>query len=158
MIATRFCLAVLLSAAGFPAGVAAQDAPPPKFDAAAAARVGADANGMRRYVLVVLKTGPTPVTDPEARKAMFAGHFANMERLSKEGKLALAGPFGKNDDGWRGLFLLAVDDVEAARALAETDPVIRQGEMVAEYHPWFGSAAAMLVPGLHETLVQGPAP
>lgn len=158
MRAIRISLVLLLAAAGLPAGVAAQDAATPAFDAATAERVGADANGMRRYVLVILKTGPTPVTDTDARKAMFAGHFANMERLAKAGKLALAGPFGRNDVGWRGLFLLAVDDVGAARELAETDPVIVQGEMVAEYHPWFGSAAAMLVPELHETLVQGAAP
>lgn len=158
MIAIRTCLVLLLAAAGLPAVATAQDAATPAFDAATAERVGANANGMRRYVLVILKTGPTPVADADARKAMFAGHFANMERLAKAGQLALAGPFGKNDAGWRGLFLLAVDDVEAARALAETDPVIVQGEMVAEYHPWFGSAAAMLVPGLHETLVRPPAP
>lgn len=128
------------------------------FDAALAARVGADEQGMRRYVLVILKNGPTPVADEAARKAMFAGHFANMERLAEEGKLAMAGPFAKSDSGWRGLFLLAVDDVEAARALAETDPVLVNGEMVAEYHPWYGSAAAMLLPALHDRLVPAPTP
>src|SRR5690606_40346340 len=69
------------------------------------------------YVLVVLKTGPTPVTDAEARKAMFAGHFANMERLSESGKLVVAGPFSKDPDGWRGLFVFAVDSVEEARKI-----------------------------------------
>lgn len=140
-------------------GASAQEpAPPPKFDAALAGRVGADEHGMRRYVLVILKTGPTPVTDADARKVMFAGHFANMERLAKEGKLALAGPFAKNEDGWRGLFLLAVEDIPAARALTETDPVIVNGEMVAEYHPWFGSAAVMVVPELHETITRPGVP
>lgn len=123
----------------------------PAHDAALAERVGADEHGMRRYVVVVLKTGPTRVPDGEARKAMFAGHFANMERLAKAGKLALAGPFD-GSDGWRGLFVLAVDTVEEARALAETDPVIVNGEMVAEYHPWYGSAAVMMIPELHDTL------
>jgi predicted TIM-barrel enzyme len=66
------------------------------YDAALAKRLGADERGMRNYVLVVLKTGPTPVTDPEKRKTMFAGHFANMERLAKEGKLVLAGPFDED--------------------------------------------------------------
>jgi hypothetical protein len=63
------------------------------YDAALAKRLGADERGMHRYVLVILKTGPTRVPDGEARKAMFAGHFANMKRLSKAGKLVLAGPF-----------------------------------------------------------------
>lgn len=123
------------------------------FDAALAQRTGADERGMRRYVLVILKTGPTRVPDGEARNAMFAGHMANIERLAKEGKLALAGPFMGDPAGWRGLFVFAVDDIEQAKALVATDPVIVQGEMVAEYHPWYGSAANMLVPEWHDRLV-----
>ena len=134
----------------------AQEVPPapakPVFDAALAERVGADKMGMRAYVLVILKTGPKRMPDGDARKAMFAGHFANMQRLSDEGKLALAGPFGKDPAGWRGLFVFAVTDIEEARRLTETDPVIVNGEMVAEYHPWYGSAATMLIPELHERI------
>lgn len=129
----------------------------PNYDAALAQRLGADEHGMRSYVLVILKTGPTPVPAGEARKAMFAGHFANMERLSKEGKLALAGPFTEDPAGWRGLFVLAVDDLDEARRLTATDPVIVNGEMVAEYHRWYGSAATMMIPEIHDRLV-GEAP
>ena len=125
----------------------------PAFNAALAKRTGADERGMRRYVLVILKTGPTRVPDGEARDAMFAGHMANIQRLSKAGKLALAGPFMQDPEGWRGLFVFAVDDIEEAKALVATDPVIVQGEMVAEYHPWYGSAATMLLPEWHDRLV-----
>lgn len=125
----------------------------PAHDAALAARLGADPRGMRAYVLVVLKTGPTRVPDGEARRAMFAGHFANMERLAKDGKLVMAGPFTRDPDGWRGLLLFAVDDIAEARQLTATDPVIEHGEMVAEYHRWYGSAAAMMLPEIHERLV-----
>jgi uncharacterized protein YciI len=125
------------------------------YDAALAKQVGADERGMRKYVLVILKTGPTRVPDGEKRDAMFAGHFANIGRLAKEGKLVMAGPFGENPDGWRGLFLFAVDTTDEARALTATDPVIVNGEMVAEFHPWYGTAAAMLVPDLHKR-VQPP--
>lgn len=128
-------------------------APAPSYDAALAERLGADERGMRRYVLVILRTGPERVPDGDARKAMFAGHFANMQRLSDEGKLVLAGPFSADPDGWRGLFLMAVEDIHEARRLTETDPVIVNGEMVAEYHPWYGSAAAMMLPEIHARLV-----
>ena len=107
---------------------------------------------MRRYVLVILKTGPTRMPDGPARKAMFAGHFANIERLSKAGKLALAGPFDKDTAGWRGLYVFAVDDVDEARRLTATDPVIVNGEMVAEYHAWYGSAATMMIPEIHDRI------
>ena len=83
--------------------------PAATFDAALAKRLGADERGMRMYVLVVLRSGPTPVQGEAARKAMFEGHIANIGRLAKEGKLALAGPFEKNDANWRGRTFTLVD-------------------------------------------------
>ena len=153
----RLPLAILLSlSVGIAAAAEPAAAPAAKFDAALAKRTGADERGMRMYVLVVLRSGPTPVQDAAARKAMFEGHMANIQRLAKEGKLALAGPFGKNDASWRGLFVFAVAGIDEARALVATDPVIASGEMVADYYPWYSSAAVTLVPELSETLVPPP--
>jgi uncharacterized protein YciI len=125
------------------------EAPPAKYDAALAAQVGADEHGMRPYILVVLKTGPNKMPAGKERDEMFKGHFANMGRLAREGKLALAGPFD-GVDGWRGLFILAVTEIEEARQLVATDPVVASGEMVPEFHKYFGSAALMLVNDFHE--------
>ena len=113
--------------------------------------LGADENGMRRYVLVILKTGPNKVAAGPERDEMFKGHFANMNRLAAAGKLAVAGPFD-GVDGWRGLFIFAVADIAEAQALVATDPVIIKGEMVAEYHAYYGSAALMLVRDAHERI------
>lgn len=129
----------------------AQTAPPPDapaFDAALAQQLGADEHGMRRYVLVILKSSGKPLPPGEARDAMFKGHFANMKRLADAGVLALAGPLD-GVDGWRGLFVLAVPDIETAKQHVATDPVIINGEMVAEYHRYFGSAALMAVNPTH---------
>ena len=126
---------------------------PAKFDAEAAQRMGADQRGMRSYVLVLLKTGPNKMAVGKERDEMFAGHFANINRLASEGKLLLAGPFD-GVDGWRGLFVFAVKDIEEAKQLTATDPVIVKGEMVAEYHKWYGSAGVMDIPRLHETLYE----
>jgi len=148
---------LLLAALACGEGRAADpQAKPGVYDPALAAQAGGDENGMRSYVLVILRTGPTRVPDGDARNAMFAGHMANIRRLSDEGKLVLAGPFGDKDRDWRGLFVFAVTDVEEAKALVATDPVIIQGEMVAEYHSWYGSAATVLLPGLHERIVRSP--
>ena len=127
----------------------------PAYDPALAAAVGADENGMRRYVLVILKTSPTPVPPGPARDEMFKGHFANMKRLADAGKLALAGPLD-GVDGWRGLFIMAVSDIEEARALVATDPVVAQGEMIPEFHKYFGSAALMLVNDGHAKVSKKP--
>jgi uncharacterized protein YciI len=150
-IATVFVAGLVLGAAAR-AEDHARETDAPVYDAALAKRLGADEHGMRHYVLVVLKTGPKRMPDGKERDAMFAGHFANIDRLAKEGKLAVAGPFSDDPAGWRGLFVFAVDDVDEARRLTETDPVIRNGEMVAEYHSWYGSAATMMVAELHGKL------
>lgn len=135
----------------------AADAPPtnPRYDAELATSVGADERGMRRYVLVVLKTGPTRVPAGPERDEMFKGHFANIKRLAGEGKLALAGPFD-GAEGWRGMFIFATPNVDEAKAWVATDPVVIKGEMVAEYHPYYGSAALMLVNGAHEKVSKQP--
>ena len=151
LLAFAFCIAAVPALAQETAAPTASN-----FDADLAKRTGADEHGMRHYVLVILRTGPKRMPDGVAREAMFAGHFANMERLAKQGQLALAGPFGENNEGWRGLFVFAVDSIDEAKALTATDPVIANGEMVADYHPWYGSAAAVLIPELHEKL-QPPA-
>lgn len=112
---------------------------------------GADERGMRQYVLVILKTGPNNMTDAEGRKKMFAGHFANMERLAAQKKLVLAGPLdGK--EGRRGIFVFATPEIEEAQKLVATDPVIVQGEMVAEYHRFYGSAAVMMINEVHNRI------
>ncbi|HTU64360.1 MAG TPA: YciI family protein [Steroidobacteraceae bacterium] len=125
------------------------------FDADLAKRLGADAQGMRHYVLVVLKSGPTPVTDKAKRAEMFKGHFANMERLAAAGKLAVAGPLD-GVDGWRGLFVFAVESIDEAKQLTASDPVLQNGEMVAEYHKFFSSAALMVVNETHAKLSATP--
>lgn len=135
-----------------PAGAAEAPAAP-AYDPALAQRLGADDYGMRAYVLVILKTGPKRMAEGPDRDAMFRGHFANMKRLADEGKLVLAGPLD-GVDGWRGLFVFAVKEIDEAKQLAATDPVLVAGEMVAEYHRYYGSAALMSVAGMHERLAK----
>ena len=145
--------AVLLLLSSSPRAQGAPEAAKPAYDAELARTVGADERGMRSYVLVILKTGPNKVPAGPERDEMFKGHFANMNRLSAEGKLALAGPLD-GVDGWRGLFVFAVSDIEEARKLVATDPVIIKGEMIAEYHQHYGSAALMLVRDAHEKIAK----
>lgn len=137
-----------------PAASAAPVAPPANYDAALAKKAGANENGMRKYVLVILKTNK-PLPPGPQRDEMFKGHFANMKRLASEGKLALAGPLD-GVEGRRGIFVLAVEDIEEARKLVATDPVIIQGEMTADLHRFFASAAVSLIPELHDKVSLKP--
>lgn len=148
----RAIVVTLAIAAGSSTRTAAAAGTAAAYDPGLARAVGADERGMRRYVLVILKTGPNRVPAGPARDEMFKGHFANMTRLADEGQLVLAGPLD-GVDGWRGLFVLAVTEIEEARRLVATDPVIQQGEMIAEYHEYYGTAALMLVNDTHKRLV-----
>jgi uncharacterized protein YciI len=127
----------------------AQAAPPaPQYDAELAKSLGADERGMRAYVLVILKTGPNKMPEGAARTKMFEGHFANIKRLASDKRLVLAGPLD-GVEGRRGIFVFATPDIEQAKSYVATDPVIVNGEMVAEYHKFYGSAALMMVNDVH---------
>ncbi len=123
----------------------------PVYDAAWAKTVGANANGMRGYVFVLLTTGPKRMPSGPERDAMFKGHFANIERLAAEKKLVQAGPMD-GVDGWRGMFVFASTDIEEVKKLVETDPVIINGEMVAQYHKYFASAGLMAINEIHQRI------
>jgi len=123
----------------------------PAYDAALAQSLGADERGMRTYTLVILKTGPNRIPAGPERTAMFQGHFANINKLAGEGKLAVAGPFD-GVDGWRGAYVLATADLEEAKKYIEADPVVIKGEMVAEYHKWYATAGLMAVNGIHQKI------
>ena len=118
------------------------------YDAALAAKLGADENGMKTYVMAFLKAGPNRNRSREEAQKLQAAHRANINRLAAEGKLVLAGPFA--DDGvLRGIYIFDVKTVAEAEALTKTDPAIQAGQLVMELHPWYGSAALMMVNDVH---------
>lgn len=125
-----------------------------EYDKALAEQLGADDYGMKNYIFVVLKTGPrdSVIKDKKARDSLFKGHMSNIERLAKEGKLVMAGPFGKNDKSFRGIFILNVKTREEAQALLETDPAIKEKIFTADLLPWYGSAAISEHLKLHERI------
>ena len=121
------------------------------YDAALATKLGADENGMKTYVMAFLKAGPNRNRPREEAAKLQAAHRANINRLAKEGKLVLAGPFA--DDGeLRGIYIFDVKSVAEAEALTKTDPAIQAGQLVMELHPWYGTAGLMTIPELHERL------
>ncbi|MBU3005460.1 YciI family protein [Paraglaciecola arctica] len=125
----------------------------PLYDAQLAAKLGADAYGMKSYVLVILKTGPNDekISDQEQRNELFRGHFANMSRLAKASKLVLAGPL-MEDKPKRGLLIFNVKTIEEAQALVKTDPAVKAGIFDYEMTKYYGSAALMQVSEIHDTL------
>lgn len=113
----------------------------PNFDPDLALRLGADDYGMKNYIFVILKTGDNPTTDRAFIDSCFAGHLQNIGRLAEMKKLVVAGPFGRNDDDLRGIFILDATSPEEARKLLDTDPAIHAGLLKPLLYPWYGSAA-----------------
>ena len=125
----------------------------PAFDPELAKRLGADERGMKTYVLCILKTGPKDAEiKGDERKKVFAGHFENIGRLADEGKLVVAGPFGKNDKSFRGLYIFNVATIEEAEKLVMLDPAVQAGVFVPDLTLWYGSAAMMVVNDTHKRI------
>jgi uncharacterized protein len=123
------------------------------FDGELAERLGADEYGMRRFVMAFLKAGPHRDQDAATAAELQRGHMETISRLAEEGKLILAGPF-LADTELRGLYLFAVETVEEARLLTETDPAVQAGRLAMDLVPWYGSAALMTVNDTHRLIAR----
>ncbi len=78
----------------------------------------------------------------EEVKKIMEGHMANINRLAKEGKLIVAGPF----DGGGGIFILSTTSQEEAKNWLSTDPGVlanRWNVEILPYQPRTGSACAV---------------
>ena len=151
-----FVLVAVVTLAGLSASAqTTEKTQKPKYDAKLAKKLGADEYGMKSYVFVILKTGPNDAKyKNKEREEMFAGHFANIQKMAADGKLAVAGPFGKNDRAYRGIFILNVATVEEAQKLVENDPTVKAGILIAEMTPWYGSASLMATPEIHKKIAK----
>ena len=130
----------------------AMPAPMPQFDAALAQRLGADARGMKNYVLVVLKTGPNTKIPDADREQIFRGHQNNIRRLAGAGKLLIAGPFVDNDLHYEGIFIFNVATVPEAVSLLATDPAVAAGALAYDAYGWYGTAALEEIPTIHASI------
>lgn len=157
---------VLACALALPAAAARAEETPPVvpldaclegggFDARAAQTFGADGNGMKRYVIALLKRGPNRPIEPVRARELQAAHMKNIRRMAEEGKLVLAGPFLEDGD-LRGIYVFDVATLAEAKALTETDPAVKAGSLVMELKEWYGSAALLAVPAIHKRLSPSP--
>ncbi len=124
----------------------------PNYDRKLADSLGGDERGMKMYTFVILKTGTANTTNKAHVDSAFNGHFANMSHLVKENKLVVAGPFEKNENFYRGLFILNVKNKEEARLILQTDPAVKAKLLEPELFEWYGSAALMQSPQIHDKL------
>jgi uncharacterized protein YciI len=100
---------------------------------------------MRRFVFFFLDDSPSRPSGASAAEMakLQDGHLANLYRLSREGKLHLAGPL--TDGGrHRGIGVLATESVDEARRWMADDPMIKSGHLVLVPLQWFAADGIML--------------
>jgi uncharacterized protein YciI len=121
-----------------------------QYDSALAKKLNADEYGMRSYVLVMLKIGTAESTDKKVTDSIFKGHMNNIQKLASENKLVLAGPMGKNDKNYEGVFVFNTSSIDEAKQWLSTDPAFQAKYLDAELYPWYCTATLQEIPALHK--------
>ena len=96
------------------------------------------------FVFLHKKSSGEQIPKEQLDKIM-EGHLANIERLAKEGKLIVAGPF----DGGGGIFILNTTSTEEATRWLSTDPGVQANRWDIEtlpYTPRIGSVCVAKEP------------
>ncbi|MEO8108982.1 MAG: hypothetical protein ABI594_03070 [Ginsengibacter sp.] len=124
------------------------------YDSVLAEKLHADSYGMKKYYLVILKTGPANITDSAKLDSIFSGHMKNIQWLASQNKMVVAGPLGKNDMQYEGIFILNTDSKTEAEKMLATDPAVQSKSLTAEYYLYYGSAALQEIPGIHDKIAK----
>lgn len=98
---------------------------------------------MKEYYIVLLNHGPNRDQPDSVVQTMQAAHLANIDRLWKERKAIIAGPFG---DGSGGLIIMTNTTLEEARQLVGRDPMVKAGRLVADIRSWWAQEGILPEP------------
>ena len=91
------------------------------------------AAGQQQYTFIFLNKKPDAAKLPDEQvKKLMDGHMTNMERLAKEGKLLVAGPF----QGGGGIFIFATTKTDEAKQWLDSDPAVQAGRWNVEILPY----------------------
>ncbi|MBU2866986.1 YciI family protein [Pacificibacter marinus] len=99
----------------------------------------AEAKSRGALALELYVAQSTPALGPDAVKASLHDHLAYQAQLETAGQLAFAGPMsdesGDNMQGM-GLIIYRAESLDAARQLAEADPMHQSGARVFTLRRW----------------------
>lgn len=124
-----------------------------QYDSTLAAKYGADDYGMRKYIMAFLYAGPNRDHSPEESAKLQKAHLENIGKMADDGTLAVAGPFFGSGE-LRGIYIFAVNSIEEAENLTNTDPAIQAGSLKMELKEWYGSAALMALKDIYPKITR----
>lgn len=99
---------------------------------------------MKQYWYVLYTSGDGPALDSLSAVIMQQQHLDHQAEQARRGLLIMAGPFGKNDAGWRGSLLYDCDSLEEVEGYLLQDPFVKAGQLKFEIHPWYGAMGTIL--------------
>lgn len=108
----------------------------------------ADAKARGALALELYAAHSTPAKEPADVKAALPDHLAYQAQLERAGQLAFAGPMsdetGDHMQGM-GLIIYRADSLDAARALAEADPMHKSGARSFVLRRWMINEGSVTV-------------
>ena len=91
---------------------------------------------MQQYFIAFLKNGPNKIQNEEESKRLLKDHLAHLKKMYDLGYADISGPFGDIGD-LSGITIYNVPTLKMADSLANADPMVKQGSLVIEIHPWW---------------------
>lgn len=98
---------------------------------------------MKQYFFCFYIRGEKTNQDSLTLAKLQEGHMAHINKMADEGVICLAGPFGDNTEK-RGILLFDVATKEEAEEWVKKDPMVIEGRLTYEIHPWWGAKGSKL--------------
>ena len=99
---------------------------------------------MKKYWFVLYTKGDGPALDSLTSARLQQEHLAHQDEQAARGLIVMAGPFDKNEAGWRGLLLYDCDTREEVEGYLRQDPFVKVGRLKYEIQPWWGAVGTRL--------------
>jgi uncharacterized protein YciI len=97
---------------------------------------------MVTFYLCLLVTPQSPAEPPADPAQLQLDHLSHLKEVMAGGKGVIAGPVA-GQGRLRGILVLRVGSMEEARAVADSDPAVKAGQLAIEIHPWFAADGIM---------------
>lgn len=99
---------------------------------------------MKQYWFVLYTKGDAAPLDSARSAELQQAHLDHQAEQGRRGVLVMAGPYGRNDDGWRGLLIYDCDTREEVEGYLKADPFVRSGHLEYALHEWYGAIGTVL--------------
>lgn len=99
---------------------------------------------MKQYWFVLYTAGDGPALDSLTATTLQQEHLDHQAMQGQRGLIVVAGPYGKNESGWRGLLVYDCDTREEVEGYLLQDPFVKIGRLKYTIAPWWGAVGTRL--------------